>query len=130
MLASIVFIVSLVLLGTFFALKRYEMTTGVVWGAAWRAGADNHVVAMRTWALSHTDLLETLPSLAARYLRFVVHELALLIAYGARRIEAWAHELADFVSHKHSLQVRETRSDFLKQVSEHKNGTPAGSSTE
>lgn len=124
MIASMVFVVALALLGCFFALKRYELASGVVWCARWRMKADDHVVVVRSWALSHTDLLETLPSLAARYLRFLIHELALLIAYSARRIEAWAHELADFVSHKHSLQIRETRSDFLKQVSEHKIETP------
>lgn len=120
MFASIVFLITCVLLCALFALKYYEGRLGVVYGEAWRARADLRVVALRSWALSHTDLLETLPSIVARYGRFLVHEIALLIAYSARRIEMWAHELADFASHKHSLQIRETRSDFLRQVSEHK----------
>lgn len=130
MIASVAFLIVLSLLVAFFALKHYETNTGMVWCARQRKVADERVVTLRAWTLSHADLLETLPSIAARFLRYLVHEMALLVAYGARRIETWAHDLADFVSHKHSHQARETRSDFLKQVSEHRVDTPNSPSEE
>jgi hypothetical protein len=40
----------------------------------------------------------------------------------ARSSERQAHRLADLVSHKHGFVPRETRSEFLRKMSEHKNG--------
>jgi hypothetical protein len=66
--------------------------------------------------------LASIPSLSA----YVVLSSLALAAVGfarfARLASESAHRLADFVSHKRNFTRRETRSEFLKQVIEHKNG--------
>jgi len=49
-----------------------------------------------------------------------VREAALGLAASARYLERQAHRLADLVSHKRGFERRETKSEFLKQVTDFK----------
>lgn len=123
--AGIVFFLSVVLITGLFWLKYWETRYDrVLWGT-WRDRADSRAVALKVrlqhtaWNLSH------LAPFAAYLSRFLVHEAAMLFAAVARFAETQAHRLADFVSHKHRFERRETQSDFLRQVSAHKNSEDA-----
>ena len=74
------------------------------------------------------DLAKLLPH-AVRLTRILLHEAALGLAVVARFAERQAHRLADLVSYKHRFEKRATRSEFLKKVSEHKNGNGNGLDT-
>jgi len=66
--------------------------------------------------------LAKVPPEGVRLFRIGIHMLALGFAALARTAERYAHRLADLVSYKHRFEKRDTRSEFLKKVSEHKNG--------
>lgn len=120
--AVIAFCISaLGIVGLFF-LKAREQRTNRVFAPAVREKID-------TRALQAKDLLNAaradaakLPPVIVRFTRFLIHEAALGLAALARMSERQLHRLADFVSHKHRFEKKETRSEFLKRVSEHKNG--------
>lgn len=121
--AAVVFFLSATLIAGLFWLKYWEVRyERVLWGE-WRDRADSHAIALKArlqhaaWNLSH------LVPFAAYLSRFLVHEAAMAFAAVARFAESQAHRLADMVSHKHRFERRETQSDFLRQVAEHKNGT-------
>jgi hypothetical protein len=71
---------------------------------------------------ARVDLAKVPPELL-RFSRIALHEAALGFAYLARLAERRAHRIADFVSHKRHYERRETRSEFLKKVSEGRNGS-------
>ena len=51
-----------------------------------------------------------------------LHFAALEFAHLARQASRQAHRLADFVSHKRNFERKETRSEFLRKMTELKNG--------
>ena len=71
----------------------------------------------RSELAARKDMQDLLPR-AVLLSRFLVHEAALGIARAARYSERQAHRLADMVSHKRGFERRETRSEFLRKVSE------------
>ena len=114
--------ISLVLIGGLFVLKRWEVRASHVLVPAARRGADRHALALKDRLLNIRQDLARVPPLVTLYARYLVHEGALGFAAFARMSEIQAHRLADLVSHKHTFVPRETRSEFLRKVSEHKNG--------
>ena len=120
--ASILFGVSLFGIIVLFLVKRYEMVRGSLVGGRFRARVDDFaldvkwVIMVIEWYLARTpDMLMALSRLGIR-------SGALGFARLARVSEEQAHRLADFVSHKRNFERRETKSTFLKQVGEYKNG--------
>jgi len=68
------------------------------------------------------DQLSKLPPASMRVIRRMLASSAISFGAIAERIAHGSHRLADFFSHKHNFERRETRSEFLRQVAEHKNG--------
>ena len=120
--AIVVFGSSIVLIGVLFILKRWEEGSGRVLAPALRRGADRQALELKDRLLNLRYDLARIPPFLVLYARYLVHEGALGFAALARTSEHQAHRLADLVSHKHGFVPRETRSEFLRQVSEHKNG--------
>ncbi len=112
------FFFSLVGLVAFFALKRVELRRGVVFFPAWRTRADHEAMRLKGFGAVLWADMAKIPPIAARTARAAAHEAALGLAALARLSERGAHRLADLVSHKRGFERRETRSEFLRQVSE------------
>ena len=120
--AIIVFGVSLVVIATLFVLKYFEVRSGSVVGTSLRYKADRGALALKyRISIVRLDLARVSP-VVLLYSRYLVHEGALRFASIARMAERQAHRLADLVSHKRSFVPRETRSEFLRKVSNRKNG--------
>ena len=117
-------LVSLASVMGLFTLKRYEEQRGIVLAPQMRHSADEKAIEFKNFLLSLRSRTEQLPPLGIRIVRIIIHDLALSFAMFARAAEKQAHRLADLVSHKHRFERRETKSEFLKQVSEYK--TDAG----
>ncbi|OHA12060.1 MAG: hypothetical protein A3J10_01350 [Candidatus Sungbacteria bacterium RIFCSPLOWO2_02_FULL_54_10] len=67
--------------------------------------------------------LAKLPPELLHLSRVLLHDIVLGTAATLRFLERKAHELADLVSHKHHFERRAPRSEFLKKVSESRNGS-------
>jgi len=120
--ASIFFFSSLLGIIGLFGLKYWEQRHSRVLVPAFRETLDTRALQLKALlTAARMDLAQFLPVLV-RLSRFFIHEAALGFAYLARVAERQAYRLADFVSHKHRFEKRETRSEFLKKVSEHRNG--------
>lgn len=103
-----------------FSVKYHEQMRGVELEAQWRAFADQHAHDVKhLLAQLRHEASELYPKVGVM-LRTSIHAGAMSMASVARWIEMQAQKLADMVSHKHHFQHRETRSDFLKQVSDYK----------
>lgn len=120
-LAMIVFIVSLALIVLLFALRYVEERRGGRFGARPRQLADNAALNLKDALVHGKDQLEKLPPEVAHVSMGAIHSGALGAASVARSFEAQAHRFADFVSSKRNFQRRETKSEFLKQVTDFKN---------
>ncbi len=57
------------------------------------------------------------------FLSALIHRGAITVAKGARIAETRAYKLADLVSHKQGFVQRQTQSEYLQQVTDHKNGS-------
>jgi hypothetical protein len=118
--AGSVFGLSLFGIVLLFMMKKYELARGTLMGGGMRDRADlfalrvKWVIMVIEWYLARTPIFL---SVLARY---GVRMAALGFANLARTSEQQAHRLADMVSHKRNFERRETRSEFLKQMSEHK----------
>lgn len=118
--AASTFFVSLGGIGALFALKYWEMRRGEVFFPAMRARADVQAAKLKVLAGAAWLDLAKIPPMTLRIARILIHDAALGIAALARMSERGAHRLADFVSHKRGFERRETRSEFLRKVSEHR----------
>jgi hypothetical protein len=121
-IAIIVFALSLAGIAALFALKHWETRRGSILVPEWRARADVQAEKLKELAAAAWMDLGKVPPEALRVARIMVHEAALGFAALARFSERQAHRLADMVSHKRGFERRETRSEFLRKVAEHKNG--------
>lgn len=132
--AAVVFFVSLGGIALLFALKAVEEKRGAVYAPTLRSTADKQAIALKGQIMQLKGTLSRVPPMLVLLGRYILHELALTAAKLARVVEAQAHRLADFVSHKRTLEKRqkhlETQSQFLKQVSEVKNGNGQDESKE
>lgn len=108
-------IVGIILL---FAVKKYELSRGVLVGGAFRDDADLFAMRVKWVFLVIEWYLARLPDFLFLLTRYGIRVGALYTARIARRAEAQAHRIADFVSHKRNFERRETKSQYLKQVSD------------
>lgn len=114
------FFVSLGGIGVLFALKYWEMRRGAAFLPTVRARADVQAAKLKDLASAAWLDLAKIPPMTLRAVRVIIHEAALGMAALARTSERQAHRLADFVSHKRGFERRETRSEFLRKVGEHR----------
>ncbi len=121
--AVIIFFASIVGIAGIFALKYWERRTERVLAESARYRLDARAIQIKELLAAARIDLAKLPPAGVRLARLLVHEAALALAALARITEKQLHRLADFVSHKHRFEKRETHSEFLKKVAEHKNGS-------
>ncbi len=119
----VIFFASLAGIIGLFGVKEWEQNNNRFIAPGLRAKLDQ-------WAFLLQDLLialrkdaEKIPPELLHFARLVIHEIALLAAASLRFLEHKAHDLADFVSHKRNFVRKAPRSEFLKKVIEHKQGT-------
>ena len=120
--AAIVFGVSLLLLLTLFLVKRIEVNRDQRFAEGIRVRADMGALRIKKILVRGESYLEELPFFLGAVSRYLVHIGALSFAKLARASAKRAHQLADLVSHKNGFKRRETKSSFLREVSEVKNG--------
>lgn len=123
LIAGIPFVLSALGIVALFAVKRWELKNDRVLAPAWRERVDAQALEAKNLLSHGGSSLGKLPPLMLVIGRYFVHEAALSAASLASFLEKQAHKLADMVSHKHRFERRETQSDFLRKVSDHKNGT-------
>ena len=117
----VVFFISLLGLCALFSLKLLEEKRGVAYVPEFRARMDRFAKILKAVLRLLAARLQELPHDLGVFLRMLVHFAAVICARGARAAEQAAHQVADRVSHKHRFERGETRSNFLRTVSEHKN---------
>lgn len=120
--AAIVFGLSLLVLAVLFLVKRVEANRGTRILEGVRSRADDGALRVKAMLVRSESYLEELPFFLGALSRYIVHIGALSFAKIARASARRAHQLADLVSHKHGFERRETKSRFLREVSEVKNG--------
>lgn len=124
-IAGIVFFASLVGIIALFAVKYWEIRAERVIAPEIRERADERAREFKAALLRARREAAKLPPSLLTVVRYVIHEAALGLAKLARTLERKAHDVADFVSYKRGFERRQTNSQFLKQVSEAKNGNTA-----
>jgi len=120
--AITVFSVSIFLILILFVLKRAELNRSHRFAEGLRARADVGALHIKAVLVKGELFLEDLPFFLGALTRYAVHVGALSFARLARTSAKRAHQLADFVSHKRGFERRETKSHYLREVSEVKNG--------
>lgn len=118
----VVFILALLGIAALFALKYWELKHERTLAPQLRARADVQADRVKELLIAARADLEKLPPLMVRMGRMLIHDAALAFAAFARLVERGAHDIADLVSYKHRFEKRETQSEFLKKVSQHRNG--------
>ncbi len=104
-----------------FVLKSIETKRSVRYANFVRSKADQGALEVKRWMEITEWYLERTPWFLNALARYGIHIGALSFARLARTSAEQAHRLADFVSHKHRFERRETKSKYLKDVSEFKN---------
>lgn len=122
MTAIIVFAGTLFLIAAFFALKGWEMRNERIIAPRFRSHLDQTALSAKRAALALEARTGELPQLLGTYARRASVLLVRRFARFSKGLADGAHELADFVSHKHNFERRDTSSRYLKEVLEHKNG--------
>jgi len=122
MFAFAVFVVSLVGIAALFGVKYLEANRDLVFWPNVRARFDIRAGRVKELLIAARADVTKLPPLTVVMGRHILQHAALRFASFARAAEHGARRLADLVSYKRRFEKRETRSEFLKKVSEHKNG--------
>ena len=122
MFATSTFIVSLLGMAVLFSVKYRETKTGRIFLPALRDSADEKARMLKDVLMRGRVEIERLPPILMILIRNLVRVGALRFAASLKFGEEQAYRLADLVSYKHCFERRETRSEFLRQVSDHKNG--------
>lgn len=124
--AVIVFFFSLLAIIFLFVLKRIEERRAHVFLPSMRVSLDRGALWCKGILESGEEIAGLVPPLAAWATRMTLLSGMRGFARLARRSAESANRLADFVSHKHNFERRETRSAFLRQVGEYRNGNGNG----
>lgn len=122
-LAYAVFFMSLIGLVGFFGLKDWEQKHHVTLFPKLRDSLDLAAARFHDLMVALSADIEKIPPEIVHVSRILVHESALWTASTLRTLAELAHRLADLVSHKRNFVRRAPRSEFLKKVIEHKNGS-------
>jgi hypothetical protein len=116
--AMIVFGVSILCISALFYIKHWEEKEARVFVPGLRLAADGKALEFKELLVRFRGEFRKFGPTSIRIGRVILHDLALSLAALSRASERQAHRLADMLSHKHTFQRRETRNDFLKQVSD------------
>jgi hypothetical protein len=121
LIAVVTFGLSLLGLIALFGLKFLEERNETRFAPSLRTKADEEAIYLKRKIQRLGNLAEDLPHYSFLVTRVILHAVVVGFAKIAGAAEKGAHQVADLVSHKRRFEHRETSSDFLKQVSEHKN---------
>ncbi len=124
-ISAVTFFLSLSGIAALFYMKHWELKRERALSPNLREQADLYALDLKLLLERSRFEAAKIPPLLMLFARFLVHEGAMYFAQFSRFTERKAHELADLVSYKHRFERRETKSEFLKQVSDHKSETPA-----
>lgn len=124
--AAIVFFLALILIVALFTLKHWEISRERVLFPDFRHQADEQALHLKDLALAARKDAEHLPPILLDAAQSVVHGIAVDAGHIAIWLGEQSHRLADSVSHKRNFERRETKSEFLKKVSERKGGNGNG----
>lgn len=102
------------------SLVYVEKKSGKLFLPKLRNLLDRYAVDLNNFGTRVIYVIEHAPSFIVQFGYFLVHIFAVFVALASRASESKARKLVDFVSHKQSFKRRETRSQFLKDVSGHK----------
>ncbi len=105
-----------------FGLRMWEVKRGGRVLETARTNADELARFLKHALQRFGAQMRRFPSLMLLITRYFIHLGAKAFARFARKMEEAAHQIADRMSHKHRFQRRESQSQFLKDVVEHKNG--------
>lgn len=119
-IAIVTFSVSLVGLILLFGLKFWEEYDRFRFFPKLRRKADERALALKEVILHFGSITKDSPRYFVLLLRVILHALVVTFANVAGAAERGAHRVADFVSHRHRFERKETSSDFLKKVRERK----------
>lgn len=115
---GILFFSSVLLLALFFILKYIELRREVRFFEGIRQRADKNILDGTTY------LIHILPKQAAyRYrgfITFALHTLTGILIKGVRSLEGKLHSVHTFLKGKKNVNEREAASQFLQEVSNHK----------
>lgn len=125
--AAVIFFIALAGIVALFALKRWELAHGKILLPQWRQRADSEALHMKELILAARKDAAHLPPFLWDAAQSVVHGIAIDAGHVAIWLGQQSHRLADSVSHKRNFERIETRSEFLKKVSEHKSNGVDGS---
>ena len=119
MIAIVTFVSSFLGLLALFSLKAWaEKRKARIFPRA-RTSLDQGALWLKARLEHAEELLVRVPPFVALLSRFFFAKLMLRLARLAHSAADTAHHLADMVSYKHKYERRETRSEFLKKVTEH-----------
>ena len=116
--AMVLLLISIVGLAALFYIKHWEEKNARIFVPALRLAADGQALELKALLMSLRSEFRKIGPTSIRIGRVLLHDLALSLAALSRASERQAHRLADLVSHKHRFERRETKNDFLKQVSD------------
>ena len=127
--AGIGFFVSLLAICFLFALKVREIETGRRFAPTFRAVADREALHIKALLLAmQVDMKKMLP-LLVHWGHRVAHLVALKFARIARAASLHSHAFADFVSQRRNFERSETRSEFLRRMSQRRKGEEGNAPT-
>jgi hypothetical protein len=124
--AMTVFFIALAGLVALFTLKQWEFSRDRMLFLPMRIRADEEALHVKELLVAARADIQHLPPLLLDAARSVVQGIAVDAGHIAHWLGEQSHRLADSVSHKRNFERRETKSEFLKKVSEHKNGNGNG----
>lgn len=102
--------------------KAWEMRRDSIIAPRVRGHLDRGALVLKSWIERGEDALAQLPTFVSFLVMRSLASVSMHLARLARHMSESAYRLADFISHKHNFERRETRSEFLKTMIEHKNG--------
>jgi len=118
---TVTMVVAIVGIAALILLKWWETTSGKILLPATRMRADETALSVKARLMRFARSAKRFPAISILVMRYFIHLGAKAFARFARKAETGAHKLADRVSHKHRFQRRESNSQFLKEVAEHRN---------
>lgn len=130
---SVLFSVSFLGIVALFMLKAWEVRRdGARVMETWRTQADGFALCCKRVLVRWDHFFSRLPLIVTALTRIGIARVAVSFSRLASTAAEHADRLADLVSYKHRFERRETKSDFLKRMSESTKGvaTPLDSRTE
>jgi hypothetical protein len=130
MMAITVFALALLGIIALFALKAWEARSARYLAPGLRRLADDGADEVKRLIVHSQEGARRLPPALLYLTRTILHDAALGAAALARFLERQSHRAADMVSHKRGFERKETSNEFLKNMTDFKNGSELDSTSE